>query len=119
MKPKLITSLIIGLFLCSFLNAQESVNTASGNASGSGGSVSYSVGEIVYTTNAGDNGAVAQGVQQAYEISAVTGIEEAKDISPFRFSLSKPNYRLPDTRHRRRRKDTISYVSLRHAREDF
>jgi hypothetical protein len=81
MKPKLITSLIIGLFLCSFLNAQESVNTASGNASGSGGSVSYSVGEIVYTTNAGDNGAVAQGVQQAYEISAVTGIEEAKDIS--------------------------------------
>jgi hypothetical protein len=63
------------------LQAQQVVTTSGGNASGSGGSVSYSVGQIVYTKNTGTNGSVAQGVQQPYEISVVTAIEEAKDIS--------------------------------------
>jgi hypothetical protein len=72
--------LLLGLGLTG-LHAQESVNTTGGNASGSGGSVSYSVGQIVYTTNTGDNGSVAQGVQQPFEISNVTGLEEANNIS--------------------------------------
>jgi len=63
------------------LQAQESVNATGGNASGSGGSVSYSVGQVVYTTNTGTSGSVAQGVQQPYEISVVTAIEEAKGIN--------------------------------------
>jgi hypothetical protein len=63
------------------LQAQESVNPSGGEASGSGGSVSYSVGQVVYTTNTGTSGSVAQGVQQPYEISVVTGIEEAKAIN--------------------------------------
>jgi len=61
--------------------AQESVNATGGNATGSGGSASYSVGQMVYSTYTGTNGSVAQGVQQPYEISTVTGIEEAKDIN--------------------------------------
>ncbi|MDD2548569.1 MAG: T9SS type A sorting domain-containing protein [Bacteroidales bacterium] len=61
--------------------AQESVNTTGGEANGSGGMVSYSVGQVVYTTNTGTDGSVAHGVQQPYEISAVTGIEEAKGIN--------------------------------------
>ena len=63
------------------LQAQNTISASGGNASGSGGSVSYSVGQIVYTSNTGTNGSAAQGVQQPYEISVVTGIEEAKDIS--------------------------------------
>ena len=63
------------------LQAQESVNATGGNASGSGGSVSYSVGQVVYTTTTGTSGSVAQGVQQPYEISAVTAIEQAKGIN--------------------------------------
>jgi hypothetical protein len=43
--------------------------------------VSYSVGQIVYTTNTGTSGSVAQGVQQPFEISVVTGLEEAKGIN--------------------------------------
>jgi len=43
--------------------------------------VSYTVGQVVYTTNTGTNGSVAQGVQQPFEISVVTGIEEAKGIT--------------------------------------
>ena len=63
------------------LQAQESINATGGNASGSGGSASYSVGQVVYTTNTGTNGSVAQGVQQPFEISVVTGIEQAKGIN--------------------------------------
>jgi hypothetical protein len=63
------------------LQAQQVVTTSGGNASGSGGSASYSVGQVVYTTNGNSNGRVAQGVQQPYEIFIVTGIEEAKGIS--------------------------------------
>ena len=78
---KLILSavLLLGLGLTG-LQAQESVHATGGNASGSGGTTSYSVGQIVYTTNIGTNGSVAQGVQQPYEIAVVTGIEEAKEI---------------------------------------
>jgi len=63
------------------LQAQENANATGGDASGSGGSVSYSVGQAVYTTNTGTSGSVAQGVQQAYAIFEVTGIEAAKDIT--------------------------------------
>jgi len=68
---------------CFFPNAkaQQSINAAGNNASGSGGSVSYSVGQVTYQTNTGANGSVAQGVQQPYEISVVMGIDEAKDIN--------------------------------------
>ena len=58
------------------LKAQQATTTSGGNASGSGGSASYSVGQVVYTTNTGAGGSVSQGVQQPYEISIVSGIEE-------------------------------------------
>ncbi len=79
-KLKLSAVLLFGLGLAG-LQAQESVNASGGNASGSGGSTSYSVGQVVYTTNTGTNGTVAQGVQQPLEISVVTGLEEAKGIN--------------------------------------
>lgn len=81
---KLGAVLLLGLGLTG-LQAQTSVNATGGNASGSGGTASYSVGQIVYTTNAGTNGSVAQGVQQPYEISVVDGLEESDGID---FSVS-------------------------------
>ena len=63
------------------LQAQISVNATGGNASGSGGSASYSVGQVVYQTHTGTNGSVAEGVQQPYEISVVTAIEQTKTIN--------------------------------------
>lgn len=56
--------------------AQQTTVTAGGDASGSGGSASWSVGQMVYTTHSGANGSMAQGVQQPYEISVVLGNEE-------------------------------------------
>jgi hypothetical protein len=74
-KLKLSAVLLLGLGLTG-LQAQEVIPATGGNALGSGGTVSYSVGQVVYTTNTGANGSVAEGVQQAFEISVVTGIEQ-------------------------------------------
>ncbi|MBN2164781.1 MAG: T9SS type A sorting domain-containing protein [Marinilabiliaceae bacterium] len=79
-KLKLSAVLLLGLGLTG-VQAQESLNATGSNASGSGGSASYSVGQVVYTTNIGKSGSIAQGVQQPYEISVVTGIKEAKGIN--------------------------------------
>ncbi|MFA7401873.1 MAG: T9SS type A sorting domain-containing protein [Bacteroidales bacterium] len=79
-KLKLSAILLLGLGLTG-LQAQENINAGGGNASGSGGTVSYSIGQVVYTTNTGTNGSVAEGVQQPYEISVVIGIEEAEGIN--------------------------------------
>jgi len=58
------------------LFAQEAVTAAGSNASDSGGTVSYSIGQVVYTTNSGASCIITQGVQQPYEILTVTGINE-------------------------------------------
>lgn len=79
-RLKFSVTLLLGIVLTG-LQAQESINASGGNVSGSGGSVNYSVGQVVYTTNTGTNGSVAQGVQQAFEISVVSEIKEAKDIN--------------------------------------
>jgi len=80
-KKILIGLLLIGLSGATSLQAQETIPATGGVAIGSGGAASYSVGQLVYTTNEGANGSVAQGVQQPFEISVVTGIKEAKGIS--------------------------------------
>lgn len=79
---KLVLLFLFGLGLTG-IQAQEihqTIAATGGNASGSGGSASYSVGQIVNQTYTGTNGSVAEGVQQPYEISVVTAIEEAKGI---------------------------------------
>jgi hypothetical protein len=79
---KVVLSLFLLLILrLTELHAQQAIPASGGNASGSGGSVSYTVGLVVYTTNIGTNGSASQGVQQPYEISVVTGLEEAKGIN--------------------------------------
>jgi Secretion system C-terminal sorting domain len=80
-KKLLLCSIFLAGLGLSGLTAQEVIPATGGNASGSGGSVSYSVGQIFYTTNTGTNGTATQGVQQAYEISVITALEEAKNIS--------------------------------------
>lgn len=78
-KVKLSVVFLLGLELTG-LQAQEAISTSGGNASGAGGTASYSVGQIVYSTFTGTNGSLTQGVQQPYEISVVTGLKEAIGI---------------------------------------
>lgn len=79
-RLKFSAALLLGLGLTG-LQARTSVNATGSNASESGGSASYSVGRVVYTTISETSGSVAQGVQQPYEISVVPAIEEAKDYN--------------------------------------
>jgi hypothetical protein len=61
--------------------AQESVNASGRDAIGSGGTIAYSVGQIIYSSNSGGTGTISQGVQHAYEIYAIGINETALDIS--------------------------------------
>ena len=73
---KTLTSVAFLLLSLGGLHAQENAVAAGGEATGPGGSVSYSVGQVVYTTATGTNGSAAQGVQQPYEIYVITGVTE-------------------------------------------
>jgi hypothetical protein len=77
MKPILL-SLLITLTIS--LTAQETTSSTGGNASGAGGTVSYTVGQVSYTSASGSGGTVVQGVQQAYEITVLSSVPEAKNI---------------------------------------
>ena len=81
-KLLLTAILLLGLGVATSLQAQETVIATGGKAIGSGGTTSYTVGQVVYTTHEGTNGnSISQGVQQPYELSVVTGIPEAKGIN--------------------------------------
>ncbi len=75
-----ISLVVLFSFGISEIKAQTSINATGGDATSSGGSVSYSIGQVFLTTNSGTNGSIAHGVQQPYEISVITSLEEAKDI---------------------------------------
>lgn len=56
--------------------AQTTISATGGNGTAGSGTISYSVGQTIYTTISSYSGSTAQGVQQAYEISVVTDIEK-------------------------------------------
>ena len=63
LDPRTIGTTLLLLFSTIQLHAQETVPATGGDATGSGGTSSYTVGQVVCTTNTGSNGSVAQGVQ--------------------------------------------------------
>lgn len=64
---------ILLVFISANLFSQEVIASSGGNAIGSGGSSSYTIGQIFYTSQSGSNGSVSQGVQQAFEIYPLSG----------------------------------------------
>lgn len=91
-KSKLLSGIVCMLVLAlTQVQAQEAIPATGSESSGSGGSVSYTVGQVAYTINTGSTGTVTQGVQQVYEISVETGIEETA------ISLSITAYPNPTT----------------------
>jgi hypothetical protein len=67
------------------VHGQVSSNASGGDATGSGGSASYSIGQPAYTYVSGSNGNTNQGVQQPYEIYtiAVDELDLGIDLSAF------------------------------------
>lgn len=67
---------LVIVFLFQFsLSAQTTVNATGGEATGGNVQMSYSIGEIVYTTASNTTYAISQGEQQPY-------------IPPFNFSIN-------------------------------
>jgi hypothetical protein len=76
-KLKFSAFFLLGLGLVTGTKAQTAIAASGSNASGSGGTVSYSIGQVFYTNESGTNGNVSQGVQQPYEISGSTSLNES------------------------------------------
>ena len=76
--------LLFGILLFlgwSNLQAQEAISPAGGEASGSGGTASYTVGQVAYVLKSSNDGqSVAEGVQQPYEILIVAAVPIAGNI---------------------------------------
>jgi len=79
LKEKLVVLLLLGTSF--FVQAQDAISASGGNATGSGGSVSYTMGQVAFTYQAGSSGFVSQGVQQPYSISTVLASEETNGIT--------------------------------------
>lgn len=80
---KTTTRLLVCLFLGTSLTnvrAQEATVATGGNGSNTSGSLNYSIGQIVYSTNSGVTGSVSQGIQQPYEIFTL-GTDNFPNIS--------------------------------------
>nr|WP_294860650.1 T9SS type A sorting domain-containing protein [uncultured Fluviicola sp.] len=75
-KKKLIVAVTLIMASSGGLYAQEAVPAAGNEAVGTGGTCSYTIGQIAYTSNSGTSGEVNQGVQQPYEIVTTAGIED-------------------------------------------
>lgn len=70
------TLLVFTVCTSNLLFAQSNTLPSGGDASGSGGIVSFSIGQIDYASNSGSNGNLNQGVQQPCEFYSVIGINE-------------------------------------------
>lgn len=75
-KAKLWAFLISSLVWANIAQGQESINSSGGDHNGTGGSVAFSIGQLVYTTNSSTSGSMLQGIQWPYEIFSV-GLDES------------------------------------------
>ena len=80
-KNLVTTVLFLGLGLRHTF-AQDAIVAAGGSAAGTGGTASYSFGQVFYSVHSQPAGIVNEGVQQPFEISAVSGMYESGDLSP-------------------------------------
>jgi hypothetical protein len=76
MKKQLLVILCI-MFLAK-ISAQENTVASGSDITGSGGSVSQSIGQVFYISASDNTTTVSQGVQQPYIISVETGLDEKR-----------------------------------------
>lgn len=79
MALPILLGLTVFLFATSTLYGQKTLSTSGGDAQGSGGTVSYTIGQTDYVFQSGSNGSINQGVQQPFEFYTV-GIDNHPNI---------------------------------------
>jgi hypothetical protein len=80
-KRKSAIVLVLCVLSIGQIHSQSTVPAAGGTAMGSGGSATYSVGQLAWNMFQGSNHTILQGVQQPFEISVVTSIENTEYIN--------------------------------------
>jgi hypothetical protein len=63
---------VIVLLATQLVCSQEAIPVSGGEATGSGGSGSYTVGQVFYTTHTGITGSLSQGVQHPFEFQTLS-----------------------------------------------
>ena len=109
---KTIEFVLIIIFSCAISHAQQAVSTAGGQATGAGGTVSYTIGQLDYITVTGSAGLAMEGVQVPYEVLIPTGIERYKEISLGFLAYPNPVNDLLTLRIQRETLDNLSYKLL-------
>jgi hypothetical protein len=92
------------------LKAQETVPAAGSNASGTGGTVSYTVGQVEYTRISASSGSMAQGIQLPYEIFVVTAVSPSREISLTCAAYPNPAAGVVNLKVANIRSENISYA---------
>jgi hypothetical protein len=72
---KKITLLAVLSFATQLIYTQETNSVSGGEVTGVGGSVSYTVGQTLYTTHTSEAGSLHQGIQQAFEFVTLSNPE--------------------------------------------
>lgn len=78
-KSFLLSMLLYFVFLFG-LNAQTAIPITGSEATGNNGTVSYTMGQLIYTQNTGTNGYLLYGVHQPFEISVLSGIKDIHNV---------------------------------------
>lgn len=73
MKKIILTGILF--LMMNMLSAQDIVSVSGGEASGIGGSFSYTVGQVFYSTIIASTGSVSQGLQQSIELFTLSNSE--------------------------------------------
>jgi len=73
MKTTLI--LTCALFVSFLVQSQEAVTVSGGKGTGTGGTSSYTLGQVFYIEATGGNGSISQGVQQSFELFTLSNPE--------------------------------------------
>lgn len=81
--------MLIFIFLAGGIHAQQGFLATGGDASGLGGTVNFSVGQIGYVYAVGGQMSVSPGVQQPYEFSTL-GLDNYADISLSMIAFPNP-----------------------------
>lgn len=74
---KVILSVCLIAIVSSSLKAQQGNVAAGDNATGTTGSITYSIGQLDYINTSTASGKITEGLNQPYEIYVVTGIDES------------------------------------------
>lgn len=75
-NKRILCAILLSGFALASAAAQRAWTASGGDGSGTGGSMSYSIGQVICSADTGTSGSVAAGIQHPYEIFSL-GVDEA------------------------------------------